>query len=262
MFKQRLITTLVLVPLVLLSLYFLPAPLLLGLVALILVGLYLEGLRLIPAETWVWRVGTALGLGVMLSVAYQWLPQVLVLDLALWAMIWLAVGSYPSSEWLFDHRLVVAFVLCFLFTGCVAALTHLYTLTHGSSLILYVLCIVWATDIGAYLVGRQWGRTKLIPMVSPGKTIEGALGGIGFASVVSIIGCLWLHEMPPLRWFVISLGTMLMAMMGDLLISMLKRRCHLKDTGTLFPGHGGLLDRLDSAIAAFPFFVVLYERWM
>ena len=94
----------------------------------------------------------------------------------------------------------------------------------------------------------------MIPHVSPGKTIEGATGGFAMAMLVSLVGYVYFKPAHALIWFVVAVCTILISMLGDLFISMLKRRCHLKDTGQLIPGHGGVLDRLDSLLAATPLF--------
>ena len=134
----------------------------------------------------------------------------------------------------------------------------LYLMPQGKVLIVYVLLLVWSTDIGAYFAGKLYGKHKLIASVSPGKTIEGSLGGLVLAMLVSWLGYAYLAPDKMPEWFLMSFVTVLMAMLGDLSISMLKRRCAVKDTGAIFPGHGGALDRLDSLIAALPVFFVLY----
>ncbi len=125
---------------------------------------------------------------------------------------------------------------------------------RGRELILYVLFLIWATDVGAYFAGKAGGRHKLIPVVSPGKTIEGAIGGFFLGMLIAVIGYLYFSPMFGGAWFFVAAATILISMFGDLFISMLKRRCKLKDTGCIFPGHGGMLDRVDSLIAALPLF--------
>ena len=90
--------------------------------------------------------------------------------------------------------------------------------------------------------------------MSPGKTVEGALGGFLLTMLVATIAYFYFNPPAMVNWYAIAVGTTLISMLGDLFISMLKRRCKLKDTGHVFPGHGGVLDRLDSLIAAAPFF--------
>jgi len=117
------------------------------------------------------------------------------------------------------------------------------------------LAVVFGTDTGAYYVGKALGRHKLAPKISPGKTVEGALGGT-FLGVV--LGCLWGYYflMVPFRVLIpLCAGLSIVGQIGDLLESMIKRACGVKDSGRLLPGHGGLLDRVDALIFAAP---VLY----
>ncbi|HET7817004.1 MAG TPA: phosphatidate cytidylyltransferase [Sphingomicrobium sp.] len=117
---------------------------------------------------------------------------------------------------------------------------------HGLSLLLWVFLVTWATDIGAYFVGRAWGRRRLAPAISPGKTVEGLWGGVAAAS---LFGAAWV--------WATGLGAALMllaplfalaAQAGDLFESWMKRRSGLKDSGDWLPGHGGILDRLDGLV--------------
>ncbi len=134
----------------------------------------------------------------------------------------------------------------------------------GPWLVLFVLMLVWLTDSAAYFAGRRFGRRKLAPMLSPGKTVEGVIGGLVAAG-------LWSLALIPLAgefidWLWLALLCLLSAAVSvvcDLVESWLKRRRQLKDTGSLLPGHGGMLDRLDSLVAAVPVFTVgflLLER--
>jgi phosphatidate cytidylyltransferase len=117
---------------------------------------------------------------------------------------------------------------------------------HGLDLLIWTFLVTWSTDIGAYFVGRSWGRRKLAPSISPGKTMEGLYGGMAAAT---LIGGAWslatglgtaLLLLPPLFAFA--------AQMGDLFESWMKRRAGVKDSGTWLPGHGGILDRLDGLV--------------
>ncbi len=263
MFKQRLITALVLIPAVF-GLLFFASPLILFVVTLLfLVVLGLEWQRLVPfpRDDRYARRYRNLWLGILLGLIWpagRWLRLGLELDLLLWAGILLAVLFYPRSQKVWGYPLVVAvsgWVLLPVFACCMMAL---YLMPQGKALIVYVLVLVWSTDIGAYLAGKMYGQHKLMVQVSPGKTIEGSLGGIVLAMIAACLGAVYLAPDNIFQWLLVSFVTVLMAMLGDLSISMLKRRCQLKDTGAIFPGHGGALDRLDSLIAALPVFFVLY----
>jgi phosphatidate cytidylyltransferase len=124
---------------------------------------------------------------------------------------------------------------------------------------LFLLLLVVAADIGAYFAGRQFGRNKLAPRVSPGKTWEGVLGGIGGAGIVAGVGVSF-FEVPIGPFVGLSLVTVLASVVGDLTESLFKRHAGVKDSGSLLPGHGGVLDRVDSVTAAAPIFLVGLER--
>lgn len=125
----------------------------------------------------------------------------------------------------------------------------------GPALALTALGIVWAADVGAYGVGRMLGRVKLAPKVSPGKTWEGLGGGVALAALVAWCAALALG-LPPSRMVALGVVTALVSVIGDLTVSMFKRNVGVKDSGALLPGHGGVMDRIDSLTAAVPVFVL------
>lgn len=120
---------------------------------------------------------------------------------------------------------------------------------RGLGWLLIAILVTWMTDTGAYLVGRSFGRRKLIPRVSPNKTVEGAAGGLVAAMVTSVL-CMWAFglDVTPVLAALIGLGLGTIGMLGDLAESMLKRHAGVKDSGSLIPGHGGLLDRIDAML--------------
>ena len=130
----------------------------------------------------------------------------------------------------------------------------------GGVWLLYVLLMVWMADIGAYFAGRAWGRRKLAPRVSPGKTWEGVAGGLVATLILALIFGVW-QQLGVIGTIVLVLATvvvMLASVLGDLLESMLKRYRQIKDSSQLLPGHGGILDRIDSLTAAVPLFALFY----
>lgn len=136
-----------------------------------------------------------------------------------------------------------------------ALLLEIRAAENGEWLVCFLLLTIWATDIGAYFIGRHWGKRKLAPRISPGKTRAGFLGGVGFACVTGA-GIAYRFSLP-FGWIeAIFLGGILsvVAQVGDLAESLLKREAGVKDSGHLIPGHGGMLDRLDSLLFATPVF--------
>ena len=127
----------------------------------------------------------------------------------------------------------------------------------GPDHVLFLLLLVWAADVGAYFAGRRWGQHKLAPTISPGKTWEGVAGAGVATLILALIGAVSLGEGAHWPAFVIMcLITVGFSIVGDLFESMIKRQCGVKDSGSLLPGHGGILDRVDSLTAAAPVFLL------
>jgi len=126
---------------------------------------------------------------------------------------------------------------------------------EGALLILWLVIVVVAADVGAYFVGRRLGGRKLWPAVSPGKTWSGAIGGLAFAGVTGLVFGLAIGW-PPIRVGLLSLGIAVCSQLGDLLESAVKRRFGVKDSSRLIPGHGGLMDRLDGILGGVWFFAI------
>ncbi len=132
------------------------------------------------------------------------------------------------------------------------ALARLYLQQgHGRELVIFVLLLAWAADIGAYFAGRRYGRLRLAPIVSPNKTWEGVLGGLTAGFLVALVGRAW-FGLPTLAFLSLCVAAVLVSVVGDLLESMFKRQRGLKDSGSLLPGHGGMLDRIDSLTSSVP----------
>jgi phosphatidate cytidylyltransferase len=127
---------------------------------------------------------------------------------------------------------------------------------YGTEMTMYFLILIWVADISAYFSGKKWGSTKLAPEISPGKTVAGMYGaliaGLVCAVVLSLI--YGFNLMIASDFMLLSVLTVLISIYGDLFVSVVKRQRGVKDSGSLLPGHGGVLDRIDSMIAAIPFF--------
>lgn len=266
MFRQRLITGLILAPLILLSIFYSNLVVFIGVTSVLLVACGTEWLQLIPFSHLRSKVAFLAGLLIAMTlihlVFYYWLG----LGLFIWFLILFALCTYPKSQFLWGTPLVVVIFSMVLLPLFSQSLINIYQMPDGKALIVYLLFLVWGADIGGYFAGKLWGQHKLISAVSPGKTIEGVIGGSILTTLVALLayfyfqsnfGLFLSHKV--LLWMAMAIFVFIMALIGDLFISMLKRRVHLKDTGNLIPGHGGILDRLDSLIAAAPaFYSALY----
>jgi phosphatidate cytidylyltransferase len=179
----------------------------------------------------------------------------------IWCLMFLRLAQYRAQQSPdFEYQIISFLSALAAVTICTISLAWLRDQAHGELLILLLLVIIWAADIGAYFVGRYLGRTKLAPAISPQKTREGVIGGLILACMAAL---LFMNFLPGLET---SLGpvillvviTVLTSVGGDLFISIHKRTVGLKDCGKIFPGHGGVLDRFDSLLAGAPFFALGY----
>lgn len=131
-----------------------------------------------------------------------------------------------------------------------------YEHSFETSIVIGVFILIWANDIFAFLIGKNFGKHKLIERVSPNKTIEGFLGGFIFTFIFASVVAKYFVSIQPLQWFTIAIIISVFGVLGDLVESMFKRQAKLKDSSNFIPGHGGFLDRLDSVIFAIPFIYI------
>jgi phosphatidate cytidylyltransferase len=146
-----------------------------------------------------------------------------------------------------------------LIVSTILSLTWLHALPDGPLKLLFLLFLVFAADTGAFLAGRNFGRRKLAPAISPGKTIEGAIGGLLLCAAWALTGGLYAFGVSGAQLFWLAALSLLVAVasvVGDLVESMFKRLSGIKDSGSILPGHGGMLDRVDSILAAAPVMVL------
>lgn len=137
------------------------------------------------------------------------------------------------------------------------ALVYLHSVsTSGAFLVLYLLLLIATADSAAYFVGRRLGRRRLASEISPGKSVEGVAGAMTAVALLAVVVGLIADLAAPLGFVVLSLVTAAVSILGDLTESVFKRRAGLKDSGSIVPGHGGILDRIDSVTAAAPVFVL------
>ncbi|WP_336368062.1 phosphatidate cytidylyltransferase [Marinobacter sp. C2H3] len=270
MLKTRIITALILAPLAIGGIFFLPP-----------LGFALFTGAIITIGAWEWanmagvagqggRIGYALVVALVLYGLLN-VPAVAVLWLAVlwWMVCLLLVRAYPSGSGQWGSLPARAIMGLFVLVPAWVGLNHLRTGTlHFGTVenslwaILYVFCVVWVADIGAYFAGRAFGKAKLAPRVSPGKSWAGVWGGLvavgAFALVVSALASAAVNQAVLL--VLASLVTGLVSVLGDLLESMLKRFRGIKDSSQLLPGHGGIMDRIDSLTAAIPVFALIITQ--
>ena len=265
MLKQRILTALVLVPLVVWGIFALPTVAIAAFFGLVVVLGSWEWTRLMGLSAAGVRLGYALLVFVCLSAGWVWRTQTAIADvvygvaLLWWLVAFVFVVRYPAgtAAWTAKPRQTVVGLLILVPTWWALVAMH-GSATLGPAYVLYLLVLIWGADTGAYFGGRRWGRRKLAPAVSPGKTWEGVASAMVTVCMVALAGvyALDIEASMRLAFVGLSLVTVAFSILGDLAESMYKRHAGVKDSGTLLPGHGGVLDRIDSVTAAAPVFML------
>lgn len=263
MLLQRTLTALVLAPLVILIILLSSNAVFAVIVTLAFLAALWEWTQLSGLKSQSWRIGLLVAAALVFASLWQahataLTPLLLMAGVAWWllACLWLrhfAFAAAPTRENLVVKLLAGAFVI---FPAWIALISLHGNPSHGHWWTLLALVIVWASDIGAYFSGRTFGKRKLAPQISPGKTWAGAYGALVAGVLVTLIGG-WLLDVRGIQLValgLLALFTVAVSIVGDLLESLMKRHAQVKDSGTIFPGHGGLMDRLDSVFAALPVF--------
>lgn len=273
MTRTRVLAASIMAPIVIGAVLLLSTPWVVALAAaLFLAGLW-EWFRLAEVDDTLARTMLLLA-NLLLMVAMVWasptdvggslvLFKVAVVVGVIWwllAMVWLLHYDFASDH--DTHARVFklgAATLSVVPAWCALSLIH----HDGAGWLLVALATVWAADTGAYFAGRAFGRRKLSPRISPNKTVEGLLGGLVAAVLVAVAGAAIMGAGPAVLPLValVAVPMVLFSVAGDLFESLLKRHVGAKDSGDLIPGHGGLLDRLDSILAALPVFA-LGKIWL
>jgi phosphatidate cytidylyltransferase len=271
MFKQRFATASVLAFLFISTLLFFSTPVFIGFIMLIVLIAGWEWSELSRVKTVIGKLLflLALLLSMLVIAAYVGIYtqfehflsyQICVAVTALWAIIFLWLQGYPSSAILWSSQPIMLALGIILLSVTWLALASIISLEDGRYLVLLAMAIIILADVGGYIAGNLFGKHKLAPTISPGKTWEGLFGGI-FLQVVLIVGLIFF--IADLNWLNLCLlvfPVALSSVIGDLFESMLKRHRGIKDSSNLLPGHGGFLDRLDGVMAALPlFFVILFK---
>lgn len=271
MLKQRIITALVLASGILAGLFCLPHHVFaIGIAAIAWLAAW-EWSNLSSIENRVWRLLYAtvtVGL-VYLGVHYIGLDysdaaltrlrEVVGIGSVWWSIALLWVMMYPGSAILWGGIKARMVMGCLVLVPATVALILISGMKTGQWLFIYVVGIVIAADVGAYFTGRAWGKRKLAPHVSPGKSWAGFWGGLASTMVLALlIGSFFsIAGLSLAQLLGITFVSTLASVLGDLLESMLKRHRGIKDSGQILPGHGGVMDRIDSLSAAAPVFTLL-----
>lgn len=275
MLKQRLITAAVLVPLMVLCVLKAPSEI----VALVFAVIVIAG-------GWEWgallkltqgaRIAFLFALTLAIALCYFWLLQqsvyvwmVLAFACLLWLVLIISIvaiqrsglirAELPSIQYFFLGLFLLVF-------AWLAALSLHGIPEFGPALLLYVFGLVWLADAGAYFAGRQWGKDKLASTISPGKTWQGLYGALAVTLFYALVVA-WYFDFIAATYtafVVLSLVVVVFSVFGDLFESLIKRRAGVKDSGRLLPGHGGVLDRIDSLLAALPVMAcgLMLVEWM
>lgn len=264
MLKQRVITAILLTFGFLSLLLFAPWSIFTGVVAgVFLVGAWewsdLSGVKHCVARALYVVLIAATGLACLHYSDYtedlNFLRSVLIAACAWWALALLWIQSYPSSAVLWQHSLLRLLMGCVVLVPAWLSVVVLRSLENGISLIFMCLIVVASVDVGAYFTGKKFGRRKLAPNVSPGKTWEGVWGGVCASLVCGLaIGFFSGVSTNLLLLACVVLPSAMISIVGDLLESMVKRNRGIKDSGKILPGHGGVLDRIDGLTSALPVF--------
>lgn len=258
MLKQRFITAVIALVVLLVVLFVVPAPVAaVAFVAIILLGAwewsgFLQASGIMVRYVYIALIASLIFLVLPLLSANTTLVLQIALVWWLCALIW--IFYFPTKiplvvRWIGGALLLVPLYL---------ALTILYR--AGPETLLFCLLVVWVADSGAYFAGKTFGRVKLAPSISPGKTWEGVIGGLVAVVLLIVVRSIWLESEGIDSNLAVSvpffLAVACLSVVGDLTVSMFKRNAGVKDSGSLFPGHGGILDRIDSVASAAPLVAV------
>lgn len=256
MLKQRIITAVVAGAVLLLVLFVLPTDGAIGVIALLML-----------AAAWEWS-GFLGPVGTPSRVVYVALIAVL-LALVTWRLndaasvaVILKLGLawwFAALVWVFFYPTSIAVPVRWICGALVIVPTHMALLSlyaYAPGILLFALIVVWVADMGAFFAGKRFGRVKLAPSISPGKTWEGVIGGLAAVVLLLLVVRVAGLDVDVAVLIPFCLAVAALSIVGDLTVSMFKRNAGVKDSGTLFPGHGGVLDRIDSVAAAAPLFAL------
>lgn len=259
MTKTRLLTAIILIPLVVAVVFFLPPLTFFSLAMLVILLAGWEWATLAEIH----HIAKKIVFLVLLAAALllsMWVPMygVIFTGVLWWLIALVLLAMFPKGSHWWGNSLTRSIMGFLVLIPCWLGLVVL----QGFSpiILMYCLILIWSVDSAAYFVGKKWGKHKIAPQISPGKTYEGFLGGLVAASIIAVAGFFVLN-IPKEDWLlfyaICLFGGGVITVLGDLFESMLKRQSQVKDSGGLLPGHGGILDRIDSMTTAIPFLALI-----
>lgn len=255
MLKKRVLTAIVALSILAVVLFVVPAIAARIVILLLMLGAAWEWSGFIFSQEDKRRFVYVLFIAALMAVIFFELPDAVLVNLVLKVALGWWLGALA---WIFFFPTPIANLVAWICGALVIvpawlALDLLYL--KKPELLLFALLIVWIADIGAYFAGKGFGKVKLAPQISPGKTWEGVLGGLSAVMILAALGSKMLViDIAVLLPFCLAVA--MLSIVGDLTVSMFKRNAGVKDSGSLFPGHGGVLDRVDGVAAAVPLFAV------
>lgn len=263
MLKQRVITALVLIPLIVWSVYSLSVNILAGIFSVFVLLAAWEWTRLSEVKLMVIRILYVLLLGALmwsLRVNDSYLMIILYIAFGWWLLAsgWLLVPGFARNS-SFQVITIKLFAGILVLLPAWIAIVYLHgSEQYGPSWLLYIMVFTWVADSGAYFAGKRWGCNKLAPSISPGKTREGVYGSFALIIPYALAGGYFLNlrEADLIFFLLLSLLLVPVSVLGDLFESLIKRHSGHKDSGVLLPGHGGVMDRIDSLTSVAPIFLL------
>ncbi len=280
MLKKRIITAVILAPAAIAAIFYLPLTYF-GclLLAILAIGAW-EWASMMGLNTKLSRLFYALSTTGLILILWYYIPpetlwlslhslqqgaiSLLWLSITWWGVALVLMFNYPKCGLWAKSPLIIAILGWFVLIPTWLAFmilrsnSYLSNDFYGAQLLLFLFILVWSADIGAYFVGKSVGKHKLMPNVSPGKTVEGFFGGIAFSVLLTLAVFFFLGWSSDKLFSALCVAVLIatISVLGDLTESMFKRQAGIKDSGSILPGHGGILDRIDSLTATAPVFAL------
>ncbi|PTU32166.1 phosphatidate cytidylyltransferase [Stenotrophobium rhamnosiphilum] len=265
MLMQRVITALLLLPVLLGMIWFAPTPWLYVFFSAAGLMIAWEWTGLMrwsghSAKRYLYVAAMAIVLFAVWAAPIEYRPWLFGVAAVWWVFSFILVSGFPQN---FQRHppsdIAMSLLGLLLISSTLLALATLHAMPNGVMRLIYLFFLIFAADTGAYFAGRTFGKHKLAPNVSPGKTIEGAIGGVLLCGAWSLVGGHYIFQAQGdalIALFVLSMVIAVFSIVGDLTESMFKRHAGIKDSGNILPGHGGILDRVDSILSAAPVMVL------